>query len=958
MQSFLDKLSEHIVTNYKDLSGLCVVFPSRRAGLYFKDSLKKQIKKSQRIPDVYSIEDFLLKLSNCKPASKLVILFNLYDILKPRLGEESFDHFYSWGEMLLNDFNDIDNNLVDAKYIFKIIREFREIDEEFKLSLADEEAFRKFWEIFSAREPDEYSGSFLNMWSVMGDAYTKLKSSLEENGLAYEGMANRKAYQLVRTGKADITWQMVIFAGLNSLNKAENGIIKELLKRGKAEVFWDADEYYINDTKQEAGYFLRKNFAELSIQQPRWIEKNLSQKPKQIISIGAPLIAGQAKTLGYILDEQVKNENLVPDKTVVVLPDERLLIPALYSIPEGVEHLNVTMGFPFRHSALFSFIELLRVLQKNKRTGEHTAYYHRDVINLLLHSFAVMCAEKDVNELIKKIRQGNLIYVPGEMLIDESEFLKLVFRDVQNTEDSVTYITEVLERITEKLEQGAEPGAKFELEFFRRFNDELNTIRDVLMKYQPSSEAGTFWKLLHEVTAGMKTPFSGEPLKGLQVMGLLETRALDFENVFILSMNEGIMPKGSSVASFIPYNLRKAFNLPTYEDSDTITSYYFYRLLQRAKNIFLIYNSEVNVLSAGEKSRYILQIENELKVHKPVNKTAQMPVAKKPDTKIQIQKPKDLISKLQERDFISPSLLNTYINCTLQFYLKYIAGLEEAEDVEEFFEPGTFGSIIHNMLDKLYKPFKGREVTTEDIEKIIKDLKKNYNSLLNEVMEDSGELKRFSKNLKGKNLLLKGVIEKLIVKVLENDKSHAPIKLLEVEREFIKELSLSPGNKKQTIKIGGRIDRIEEKDNTLRILDYKTGRVKKNVKSISESVLENLFTDPGYKEYFQIMMYMYLYKDEAKACLPELNTSTEVYTQVEHRQGKNIEAGIYPLKALGSGEINFIDAPAGMLNEFESKLIKLLEELFNPAISFTQTDDEDRCKFCPYQRICYREGEI
>jgi CRISPR/Cas system-associated exonuclease Cas4 (RecB family) len=915
-----------------------VVFPSRRAGLYFKDNLSKRINKLSKLPEVYSIEDFLLKISGYKLADKLALIFGLYEIMKPYLEGESFDRFYAWGEMLIGDFNDIDNNLVNGKYLFRIIHEFREIDEEFKLSLADEEAFRKFWEIFSARELDQYSNSFLKMWEKMGVVYGKFRKSLDKTGLAYEGMANRKAYQLIKSGKADVKWKKVIFAGLNLLTKAESGIIKELLKDNKAEIFWDADEHYINDAKQEAGYYIRKNFAELSIHQPAWIENNLLNKPKQIISIGAPLTAGQAKTLGSILNELIGSEKLTPEKTVVVLPDEKMLVPVLYSIPNEVSELNVTMGFPFRYSGLFNFAELLRRLQKNKRSGEKTLFYYKDVINLLLHSYTELCTEEDVNKIIGDIKQKNQVHVSDEIFIDKDGLPGLIFKDVQTVNDTAAYISSAVKCIAKKLESGNAPRAKFEMEFFKRFLEELDSLTKVLNEYISDTDTVTFWKLLHEVTAGMKVPFSGEPLKGLQVMGLLETRALDFENVFILSMNEGIIPKGSQEPSFIPYNLRKAFSLPTYEDGDTITSYYFYRLLQRAKNIYLIYNSEVNVLSAGERSRYILQIENELKQLNPQSKTALMPVVKKPDTEIKIEKSEEALQKLSERTYISPSALNIYINCTLQFYFKYIAGLEEPEDVEEFFEAGTFGDIIHTLLGNLYENSKGKVITPEDISEMIKYFRKDYDKLLDNALDFSDELKRHNKSFEGKNLLFKGVIKKLVEKVLEKDSTRTPFKLVEIEEEYLKELTISSGCEKLKVTLGGRIDRIEEQDSIIRIIDYKTGRVQKDIGSLSEKVIDSLFTNPGYKEYFQILTYLYLYKENTKTA--------------------DVQTGIYPLRTLGNSEINFINVSAGELAEFEKRFMLMLEELFNPAIPFTQTEEENRCKYCPYQKICYREQEI
>ena len=386
MQTFLNKLAEEILKGYKNnLPDLCIVFPSRRAGIFFKKELSRKIKNPVWSPEIYSIEDFVRKLSPYTIEDRLVLIFELFEVYKTYGEEESFDKFYSWGEMMLRDFDEIDKNMITGSEIFRIIREIREVEEQFSFIPGDMEEFTKFWRTFSNVELTELQSEFIKTWEILGKVYTEFRKRLDEKKIAYDGMAYRKLYEKFKKKEIEIPWEKIIFAGFNLLTKSEEGIIKELVNKGKAETYWDADEYYINSPRQEAGNFLRNNFRNIKIKQPNWIENNLISSKKSIKTIGAPLQAGQAKALGNELKKSVSSGGEL-ENTAIVLPDESMLIPVLYSLPEEIESLNVTMGLPMRTTPLYNLITLLNNLQKNKKTSKESAvFYHKDVIQILMH---------------------------------------------------------------------------------------------------------------------------------------------------------------------------------------------------------------------------------------------------------------------------------------------------------------------------------------------------------------------------------------------------------------------------------------------------------------------------------------------------------------------------------------------------------------------------------------------
>jgi len=940
MKPFLEKVADQILKEYKaEMNSICIVFPSRRAGVFFRKYLSEKIKKPMWAPSVYSILDFAAKLSPYTIADKIILIFELFESYKTYMPDETFDNFYSWGEMLLGDFDEIDKNLVPADYVFRVIKEQRELEEKFGLEPEDMEEFVKFWRTLSSTDLSELQQSFVKTWAILGNVYKDFMERLSAKGIAYEGMAYRKIYEGLRSNSLKIDWKKVIFAGFDMLSKTEEEIIRELTSRGIAETFWDADSYYTENLQQEAGDFLRKNFKSLGIKKPDWIESNIEDpKGKDIKILGAPLQVSQVKSLGSELKKLAISGNFNEDNSAVILPDESLLMPLLFSLPEQIKSLNVTMGYPMKNTPVFDLIRLIKDLHKSRKgKADKPVYYHTSVEFILNHAYIKLICADSCTRALDEIRTKNIIYVSGKYLSKFGEDLfDLIFSPVENVESALRYLFNLTGLICKGLEKDLNPVSKFEKEYFYMLFVSLNRLRDILKKYSPELDVTTFWSLLEEVLITARIPFTGEPLKGLQVMGVLESRALDFENVFILSMNEGIFPRSSKSGSFIPYHLRKAFKMPTYDDNDSVSAYYFYRLLQRAKNVYLFYNTEPSDFSSGEMSRFIMQLDHEVRKANEEIKLDSNVMASHVEIslrhEISIEKSEDVMQKLGKLERFSASGFITYITCPLKFYFERIVRLEEEKSVEDFFSGSTFGNILHGVVKTLYDEYTGKEITKTIIDELKDKLDRDYEEILEKAFEVIHEPREFAKELEGKNLLHKWVIKKLAEKVLENDALDAPFTIVDLERDFSKDLNIDG---KRIIKLFGRIDRIDRQNGIIRIIDYKTGAT--GNRKITEKNFEIMFSDNKFKEFFQTYFYAYLYHNE--------NPDMEV------------KLGIYPLKNITKG-IKFIvegSIQKEILSRFESGLRTLAKEIFDSSKPFKQTKDPERCKYCPYISICYRE---
>ena len=944
MQTFLQQLTDTLIKDYgEDLSGLNMVFPTRRAGLFFKQELASRAKKPFWTPNVFTIQDFIGRLSPLIIPDEITLQFRLYRVYNKYFPAESFDRFYPWGELMLQDFSDIDRYMADASKVFSVVNDLREIEQEFQLDEEELEKLRSFWMSYFAKDPSKLKTEFINTWKHLGSIYFEYKDALLKEEMAYEGLAFRVVAEKVVNQEVqdDPTFDNLIFAGFYALTKTEEVILKHFIENREAKIFWDADSYYVDQKHQEAGTFFRK--GNLAQENFLWKHSHFADREKSIDVTGIPLLVGQAKYAGQLLEEMMKESDFKSERTALVLPDENLLFPVLYALPEELKDVNITMNYPLRITPLYHLFESLVNLRKNQRKEKDNeqSYYFRDVLNILNHPYIRMVAPGHIQKWMNDYNKLRGIRIlSGQFATDKTEIFAVLFRDLDGVQDIFKWLREILQVILSCMKEDDFKFHKLESEFVVQFYTHLSRLEDALAKENINIELDTCWFLFREIIQSVKIPFTGEPLKGLQVMGFLETRVLDFDRVILLSVNEDVLPASGNKPSFIPFNIRKAFGLPTFEDQHAVSAYHFYRLLQRAGKVHLLYNTESKAIAGGEKSRFLLQIEHELASSFPdrikfTERVVSTPFTEEKTQGISVDKSPEILKALNkylrvgseevEEKYsakFSASALNTYINCPLKFYLRYLAGLKEEDETQEFMEAAGFGSILHRSMQDIYKD--EIELTDSTFKKI--ELK--IDTALDNAIKE--ELKSDSR-LVGKNLLLRNVLRELIVKVINTDRKDSPLKLIALEKNIYRELELSADQK---VQLYGIVDRVDEKQGMVRILDYKTGKVNRR----NASSMEDIFTDPVYKEQFQALLYAYILQKD----LPD----------------RNISSGLVTLRDMSKGIWYLNDGQAftpEIFSEYEAGLVSLLKEIFDSSVPFAQTDDEDRCKYCPYIGICNRE---
>ena len=955
MKSFLFELAEKIVKANPDLDKLTFVFPNRRAVLYFRKHLTDIIKSPVFSPRFTTIEDFMAAYSPYEVPDKLELVHRLYksyyEVLsgqKDGVAPESFDKFYFWGDMLLRDFDEVDKYMVDAPQLFRDLSNQKEMDSGFDFLTPEQLQFLKdFWGNFN-EDLTTNKQKFLHVWRQLPQVYKMYRKQLAEAGLAYEGMLHRDVAERVRDLAASTSdSSKIIFAGFNALTIAEERVITAFVDRG-AEVYWDMDHYYVNNNTQEAGRFFRQYQEHSSLARTFQtdIPSNFNSN-KNVRIVGAAQNIGQTKILAQFLDELLKVKKVNPEETLIVLPDEKMLLPVLHGISGSVEKLNVTMGFPLASTPVFNLIEFLVELQVGRREG---FFNHRNVLSILTHPYILGADALKANNKRKEIIDKNKIAVAPEELHDLAIW-QSIFTVVQERE-WLAYLRNVITML------GSLPSLTVLdkefvfhiLKLINRFEevtgDEILPTREGDPEKQFQSEVKSFLRLFRQLVKSQKIPFSGEPLRGLQVMGVLETRNLDYKNVFVLSLNEGALPASGNKPSYIPFNIRKAYALPTAEHQDAFYAYLFYRVLQRAENIFLFYNTETDVLGQGEMSRYLQQITYE-SGWTTVHDVLHNPIQPHPTQPIEIKKDATVLknlAKLNEGSYrskgISPSALSTYIECQLQFYLKHIAKIREANEVEEDLDARWLGNILHDVMEQFYlglqKKKKSNVIEKTDLE----GYEVTTDQLIDRVFIRTYSLDPQRKVVyEGQRLIVREVVRGFIARIIKYDAEYAPFSIEGLEhQEMLYPIPISHAPGKAII--GGKIDRLDKKGDVVRVIDYKTGRAELDFESV-----ESLFGREGKrnKAAFQILLYALLYRESNK-------TSDKIRPELVNRL--NLFEDEFRFGLVKNRE-NIYDA-VPLLDELKERLKVLLEELFNPDETFKQTTNVDNCKFCAYKRICYR----
>ncbi|WP_321309371.1 PD-(D/E)XK nuclease family protein [Marinifilum fragile] len=954
MNSFLQQITKELYSKYtNELSDCILVFPNRRAGLFFSKYLNELVEQPLWAPRVFTISEFFRSLSDLQIEDNLGLLFRLYKIYVKRMKvSESFDEFYHWGEMLLGDFDDLDKYRVNAEHLFQNLADEKEIENLFDY-LTDEqvEAIQAFWSSFKPEKYSEHQKEFVNLWENLFGIYTDLREELKSEKLAYEGMASRNLIDGLESGGIQIDAKKVIFVGFNALNRCEIDLFEFLKKKELAEFYWDYDESYLKNPYHEAGLFLRDNIRRFPAPKTELSFSNIKENKAKVEFVSLSSEVGQAKYAHSVVQAFCKDEDVAPEETAIVLADEELLLPVLHSIPEVVENVNVTMGYPAKNTPVASLLRLVIDMQKSSRkvAGE-IEFHHKEVLALLNHQYLNSVNPELAHELTQNILTTNKIKVPQKLLTGD-EVIEKLFTPVKDVNQFAIYLLNLLQNVYQRLETKEEEKSlvdKIEQEYIYHLFLAIKRLKALLDQHQIEVKQDTFYKILEKMIQSLSIPFEGEPLAGLQVMGILETRLLDFKKLVVLSMNEGKLPKTGTANSFIPYHLRKGFGMPTIDHQDAIFAYYFYRLIQRADDIKLLYSTQSDGIRTGEMSRFLYQLkyESEFDI---IESSPGYDISLKEAKPISVEKNERILNRLAEycgdqfRSF-SPSALNTYLACPLSFYFKYIAGLKEPDQVLEEIDPPTFGNLFHNTLEDLYKPFVGKTLEREDLEIIRKD-----KNLIEEKLKTAFRDTYFKTpkdkevQISGRNLLIFDILKKYIDRILVLDQQFAPFQILSLEDEYRIQIPIS-GDRKVNIK--GLIDRVDRANGTIRILDYKTGKADLFFKDI-----ESLFEKEGKnrnKAAFQTLLYCMFYEDKTKAA-------------------EAISPGVYSLKEFfnnkftcmlarkeGRSKPEPVDDYRVYKEDFTKALQEMFEEIFDPKIPFTQVENQDTCRTCLYAEICHR----
>ena len=965
MKPFLQELAEKLYGQYKNnLSSLKIIFPNRRAGLFFRQHLAEVIDAPIWAPEILSIEDFFRSLSVTQPADRLTLIFELYQAYKKLNPHyESFDRFYSWGDMLLRDFDEIDKYLADAKNLFLSLKDQKELENQFDYLTDEQKDFiRSFWNSFGARESKQQK-DFLKIWAMLYQLYASFKVQLKQKGIGYDGMIFREVVEQLHDNPMVFN-ERVVFVGFNVLTKVEEKLLGWFYAQEKGDIFWDADAFYMENERQEAGSFLRKYQKHKVLGKsfpkafPKLLEENLARK---IEIIGVPLQVGQAKKVGERLEllMREKIDDWSPKKTVVVLPDEQLLFPMLHSLPPELGPINVTMGYPLKNTLIYSLLEHLLDLQITaKRSSQNkVVFYHEKVLAILKHPYVFQYGPEAATENIRQIEQENRVYISSERLAGGNVLYMMLFRFMQKAEEVPGYLIEVLLRMNAILHKEGQGQGGLEQEYIFQVYTQVNRLQEVFREQEIELTLNIFLKLFRQIIQSLRLPFTGEPLDGLQIMGSLETRNLDFENVFILSMNEGAYPSQASNSSYIPFNIRRGFGLPTIDQQDAIYAYNFYRLLQRANRVFLFYNTEDSADVKGEMSRFLYQL-----MYEPgFNVSRQMlsnPVQIKQRLPITIHKSKEVMDKLEKyvikdsdkQHRLTPSALNIYLDCRLKFYYRYIAGLYETEKVQELVDPQVFGNLLHHAMEIIYADEilgKGQGmVEATDFENISVKVEAAVEKAFNRhyALE---EAEHFS--FQGRNIIVKEVIKKYALKVLEIDKDYAPFEIVGLEASgedvFTLDLNISKNGALAQVGFKGIIDRIDKKGDVVRVIDYKTGVDTAKVENISSLFDRNAKgrNKAAMQTIFYGLLYQARFPENASPIMPGILSTKSLFTDLFDIR--------LSLKDAGHGLINDIRP---FLPFFKESLQNLVEEIYDEAIPFDQTEDENKCSYCPFKGICVR----
>ena len=943
MKKFLEKVADFILEKkQEDLLTTAVIFPNKRSEVFLKDHLKKRTSKSIWLPEIYTIDEFFAKASGMNEIDPIQIFFELFEIHKQLAGDDAreIEDFLSWAPIILSDFNDIDNYMADPESIFLHLSEMRAMEE---------------WNV-DQKPLTDLQKNYLRFYNSLIDYYKLLQKNLATKNAAYRGMIYRSLASNIESISKSWSWKQFILVGFNALSESEKMVFDYLKSNFKTEFLWDIDSFFFTtEGKMEAGQFISKMLDRWKLSEPKWIEDKLLTGKKQITILGTSKRIGQVKYTGTELKKRYNNSVAGSLDTAVILADENLLVPLLNSLPEIKNDrsetigYNITMGYPVSNGPYSQLVTNWLELLITQNEQSNNLFSVRHIILLLNNPVVKMIADQAGNPFSEKLKkllfETSLTYCSKadiEKLIQKEssklsgEVLDLLLLKNAGPEEFIDALINLLGEV-KKVLLNSETGhflLKEQLVLMFRLSKKLHGLVETNSKIL---NLKALLKIFTQLIRRSEVNLKGEPLSGIQIMGMLETRNLDFKNIILLSANEGVLPKADRLESFIPFDIRSAYKLPLPKDKTDVYAYHFYRLLIRAENITLVYNSESGQLGGGEQSRYILQLKSELsKLNTNLIIKDKLidfpPPASKTGDKIEIPKSKTIMELIHKKldSGLSPSALSTFINCSLQFYFSQLLKLQIPEDNEKSIQSDEFGSVVHALLEKLYKPFVEKNIDTRLLDKSLKNIEELIGN-------------QFKENYKGadltsgKNYLTVEVIRKYIRQFVNRDiaelKKEAR-RLIAVE----KRLSYSIRVNGCQINLKGFVDRIDTRTGTGhdRLIDYKTGGV--DARDLKLSDWEDLITDPKYQKVFQLLFYTYLFEAAGNA--------------------KNPEVGIFSLRKVSNGFLTPTLPDKASWEEsqdtFERLLHELIGKLIDPELPFKQTEEEKNCNWCDFKNICNR----
>lgn len=920
--SFLNQVAE--ATIHLPPRSTLIIFPTQRACQEFRRLVASKKTRVDWMPVVLPIRDLLSKLDTSPVADDLTLLLELYEIYCKNFGQEDFESFMSYGNQLIDDFNEIDRQLINAKFLFEEINDLKTLDERFAPGEEEYDYVKNFWSEFIRTPHTPLQSSFLKYWQQLPILYDAFHRVLVEKNISYEGMAWKAVVESITEQSYFNLWDKVVFAGFYALNRTEELIMEHLEKQNKLLLFRDGDQLYTEPTNHEAGMFLRKGF--MSAQSIPWIG-NYFEQPKKYYSVKG---CGGRSSIARELANDLKQSLVINEGTmqandcVVVLADESLLFPFLHNCQRLGLKTNPSMGFPLKHHPLMKLLHQVKAFRKLSKETDGEV--------MRLRQLKEFCSEPMLTKIFTPEELG---ISSNDKFVEKIENYHASLVDLLSIGSfSISEEKRTINALLHKFKFGEDDWIQ---KVHLHLLNAVEAVFSILEKHETEIELNVWWQLFIESLELQRIPFLSDRNEGIAVMGFLETRVMDYKQVFIAPLNEGSLPSQSVAKSLIPYSLRKAYKLPCKEEQDAVTAYHFYRLLQRAEYINLYYNTDLNDTGGGERSRYLYQLHHELIIKNPPLKLSYLQEASSVKAfeaaPIIIHKSENILQLLKDKYIegfadplkpkgLSASAINSYIACTLRFYFDQVAYLKP-KDHSEGLSAGHFGNVLHKAMELTYS--KNESIESENILLLIDQVPT--------FVEAAIELVYGKPVNTGHDYLMKGVLTELIHRILKYDAENAPFKILGLETQYFSKLSTL---KNEKVLLKGIIDRLDIFQNELRILDYKTGQDK----VMEDGDLEKMFTDSKYKLNLQLLFYCMLVTDNHKDLL------------VPYR------AGIFKMREFGEGILWLNDdspVTPTEIDQFRLRLGLLVDEIFNPEIPFRQTEDHDKCRFCDYNGLCSRK---